>query len=330
MKKTLAGIVMMYFSCSMMCSYSCSKAPANIQGPIDTVKKDQPAVMGRLIFHSYSCYDCKVSKLYSYDFSTGKLLLLSDGWNIANAMNAHFSADGNKIVFMGEPAGTNNWDVFVWTIGSSVAPKNLTASFGTTRDEDPKFSNQGATIVFKQNGVIKEMDTLGNIIHSFTVPQPEASMPFYAKGDTVILYSGSEATGSTADIDKLSIASALTQPISAIKNLEEYYPIAFDDSSFLFTRWFSLDNQNDQVYRAFLNGSNAERLSFNEANENYSDAYPVNDSLVMLSSTRPGGKGGYDLYIANIKSGKRWSLGLYNPAINSERNELGACYYLHP
>lgn len=327
MKKEFAGMVTVVFSCIMMCSYSCSKKPFNAPGPADTVKIDQPALTGRLIFHSYSCYDCKDAALYSYDFSTGKLLLLSDSWNIVNAMNAHFSADGNKIVFMGQPAGTNNWDVFVWTIGSSAQPKNLTASFGTTRDEDPKFSNEGAKIVFKQNGVIKEMDTLGNIIHSFTVPQSEASMPYYAKGDTVILYSGSEATASTADIDQLSVASSFTEPISAIKNLEEYYPIAFDDSSFLFTRWFSQGNQNDQVYRGFLNGRNAERLSFNEENENYSDAYPVNDSLVMLSSTRPGGKGGYDLYIANIKTGKRWSMSVYNPAINSERNELGACFH---
>lgn len=329
MQKIFAGMVIVIFSCIMMCSYSCSKGTANIPGPVDTTKNDQPALKGRLIFHTYSCYDCNDSKIYSYDFATGKLLLLSDGWNMVNAMNAHFSADGTKLVFMGEPAGTTNWDVFVWTVGSSIPPKNLTASFGATRDEDPKFSNKGAKIVFKQNGVIKEMDTLGNIIHSFTVPQSEASMPFYAKGDTVILYSGSEATASTADIDKLSVASSFTEPISAIKNLEEYYPIAFDDSSFLFTRWFSQVNQNDQVYRGFLNGGNTERLSFNEENENYSDAYPVNDSLVILSSTRPGGRGGYDLYIANIKTGKRWSLSLYHPAINSARNELGACY-LHP
>lgn len=326
MTNVLKGCIVMLFLCTIIGACSCSKTSGNLPVSSDTTNNDQPALMGRLIFHSYSCYDCNDSKLYSYDFSINQLKLLSGNWHISNAMNAHFSPDGHTIVFMGKPAGVDNWDVFSWNTGSAAEPGNLTAAFGNTRDEDPKFSTDGSRIVFKQNGIMKEMDTLGNIQRTFSVPQREGSMPYYAKGDSVILYSGSEASGNTADIYRLSVATNTVQPVSALPGVEEYYPIAKDDTSFLFTRWFSAGNHNDQVYVGFLNGSATQRLPFNETDQNYSDAYPVDSRYVIISSTRPGGKGSYDLYVADIVTGKKWSLSLYHPAINTAGNELGACY----
>jgi Tol biopolymer transport system component len=282
--------------------------------------------MGRLIFHAYSCYSCNDSKLYIYDFAGKNLTLLNSNWSIINAMNAHFSPDAKSIAFMGVSTGSNNWDVFTWSVGSAAQPTNLTSKFAATRDEDPKFSSSGNKIVFKQNGRMKEMDTLGNILRSFTVAQSEASMPYYVSGDAAILYSGNEATGNTADIYKMDLATNSQQPLSALPGVEEYYPITRDDTSFLFTRWYSAINKNDQVYMGYFNGRVFKRLPFNEVDQNYSDAYPVGSKYVVLSSTCAGGKGGYDLYLANLETGKKWSLGLYNAAINSVNNELGACY----
>ena len=56
------------------------------------------------------------------------------------------------------------------------------------------------------------------------------------------------------------------------------------------------------------------------------DTYPVNSHTVIISSTKIGGIGQYDLYLAAVVTGKKWSLNLYNPYINSNNNELGACY----
>jgi len=326
MQNVLKGCLLMLLLCSIG-ACSCSKTTAGLPVSADTTRNDQPALSGRLIFHSYSCYNCNDAKLYLYDFSGNTLQLLSSGWSISNAMNAHVAATHPTMVFMGKPAGVDNWDVFLWHIGSVVAPKNLTAAFGNTRDEDPKFSSDGSRIVFKQNGIMKEMDTLGNILHTFTVPQSEASMPYYAKGDSIIIYSGNEVSGNTADIYQLSIATNTIRPLSSLPAVEEYYPIARDDSSFFFTRWYSAGNQNDQVYLGFLNGRISERLPFNETDQNYSDAFPANSRYVILSSTRPGGKGSYDLYVADMITGKRWSLSLYNAGINTGGNELGACYF---
>lgn len=325
MINVLRGCMVMLFLSSIG-ACSCSKTTVNLPVSSDTTLKDQPALTGRLIFHSYSCYNCNDSKLYLYDFSTNQLRLLGTNWSISNAMNAHFSAAGKKMVFMGKPAGADNWDIFSWNIESVAPPENLTASFGNTRDEDPKFSSDGSRIVFKQNGIVKEMDTLGNILRTFAVPQAEASMPYYAKGDSVIFYAGSETSGNTTDIYRFSITTNTVQPLSSFAGIEEYYPIARDDTSFFFTRWFSAGNQNDQVYMGFLNGRVNQRLAFNEPDQNYSDAFPVNGRYVMLSSTRPGGKGSYDLYVADLITGSKWSLSLYNSGINTAGNELGACY----
>lgn len=303
---------------------ACSKAQVK-HSPSDTTADVRPALSGRLLFHAYTCYTCNDSRFFLYDFATSRLDIISDSWNIVNPMNAHFSPDGKTIVFMGVTPGMG-WDVFKWEIGSSAAPQSLTASFGAARDEDPKYSHDGSRIIFKQNGLIKEMDTLGNIIRTITVAHTEASMPFYAKGDSIVFYSGNETGGSTGDIYMFSLNTNQQQPLSAIAGVEEYYPIARDDTSFLFTRWYSSTNRNDQVYLGFMNGRTAHRLSFNEPDQNYSDAYPVSDRYVILSSTRTGGKGGYDLYLADMQTGERWSLSLYGSKINSAKNELGACY----
>ncbi|MDD2793058.1 MAG: hypothetical protein PHD73_07755 [Sediminibacterium sp.] len=239
-------------------------------------------------------------------------------------MNAHFSPDGKSIVFMGVQQGSG-WDIFRWRIGSSDLPKNLTARYGNLRDEDPKYAADGSRIIFKQNGKLKEADTLGNIVRSFSVPQSEASMPYYAMADSVILYSGMDA-GNETDIFRLSLNTGYARPLAAQPGIQEYYPIARDDTSYLYSRWYSTSNRSDQVYLGFLNGRNPQRLLFNESGADFSDAFPVNSRFLILSSTVSGGKGGYDLFVADLFSGAKWSLNTYHLSVNSSKNELGACY----
>jgi len=302
---------------------SCSNSNPNFVVPVVPIDKTpQPVLSGKMVYHSYSCYNCLDSKLYLYNFSTNERTFLSQNWTITNPMNAHFSPDGTKIVFMGMSQPTLNWDVFIYTLGTNVQPQNLTKN-SSARDEDPKFSPDGAKIVFKQNGVLKEMDTSGNILKIFTVPNSEASMPYYTADGNSILYSGNEANNSaTADIIKYSILNNTTQSLAAMGNINEYYPITVDANSFLFTQ----STTSDQVYLGYFNGKTSLKLPFNESNSDFSDAFPVDNHTVLLSSTKTGGRGQYDLYLADEISGKKWSLNLYNSYINSAKNELGACY----
>jgi hypothetical protein len=105
-------------------------------------------------------------------------------------------------------------------------------------------------------------------------------------------------------------------------NINEYYPIVIDADTFLFSR----STTSDQVYLGYFNGTTAVKLPFNESDSDFSDAYPVDNRIILISSTKKGGRGEYDLYLADKITGKKWSLNLYNPYINSANNELGGCY----
>lgn len=48
---------------------------------------------------------------------------------------------------------------------------------------------------------------------------------------------------------------------------------------------------------------------------------------MFVSSTREGGVGGYDLYVAGIDSASVVSLSEWNPDINTDLEELGAAFY---
>ena len=291
----------------------------------DTLQ-NQPAFTGRLVFHRYSCYSCNDSQLYLYNFSSNSLSEISKGWtNVQNSMNAHFSPDGQKIVFMGTAAGTSNWDIFLWDINSSGLPKNLTAYLGSSSDdEDCKFSSGGTKIIFKQNGVLTEIDTTGKILRSFPVPQSVASMPFYENGDTAILYAG--MVGALSNIYLYHIADASITTKNALPGIYSYYPITRDDTSFIFTRWYDQVNQHDQLYLGFFDSRGPQNLPFNDPSADYSDGYPALGKYIFLSSDRTGSTGGYDLYVADMNTGNIWSLSNYSPGINSAFEELGSCY----
>ncbi len=285
----------------------------------------QPKLAGKMVYHSYSCYSCSDSQLFLYNFATDERTILSKNWNIINPMNGHFSPDGTKIVFMGISQENKSWDVFIYALGSNNQPLNLTA-YSSESDEDPKFSPDGSKIIFKQNGILKEMDNSGTILRSFTVSNSEASMPYYSSDGNAIIYAANEKNKNDLNIYKYSIATGITQPLSAIDKLEEYYPIVMNADNYLFTRWFSTNNENDQVYLGYFNNTNAVRLPFNESDSNFSDAFPVDSRTLLVSSSRAGGKGEYDLYLVDTITGKKWSLNLYNAYINSVKNDLGACY----
>ncbi len=293
---------------------------------IDSGSQKQPALSGRLVFHSYSCYSCNDSQLFIYDFTTGVLKEISNNWAMNNCMNADFSPDGKKIVFMGTMAGTGNWDVFLWNVDSVSQPVDLTAALGSSsRDEDPKFSNSGERIVFKHNGHLLEMDLAGNITRTITSGTGEESMPYYNYNDSLILYA--EGAGASSDIYMVETDGTITKTDASLPGIQEYYPISRDSLSFFYTAWPSVTNLNDQIYLGYFETNKApEYMPFNQPIANYSDPYPCGTGNVFLSSTKSDSRGGYDLYVADINTGNIWSLSVYNSSINSVNDELGSCY----
>ena len=295
-----------------------------------------PSLGGKLVFHVYSAYSAWDGKLFMLDFADSSLTEISASWSIDHTLNAHFSPDGTKMVFMGdEVGGARDWDLFIWDVGSTEAPTNLTNP-NDRREEDPKFSPDGTKIVFKERRWdftlndfaydIKTMNLDGTDIAPVTNNEgaKEDSMPFYTQNGQKVIYA--RGVDENSDIYIVDVHGANSQPLENVSGVQEYYPIARDDSTFLYTRWDAATNPNDQIYLGYFDGTPAAALPFNDVAANDSDPYPVGDQYVFFSSTRAGGQGNYDLYLADINTGNTWSLSEINPNLNTSLHELGASY----
>jgi len=283
-----------------------------------------PVLKGKMIYHIYTSYESLDSEIFLYDFNTDGLECISEEWNIQHAMNAHFSPDGEKIVFMGISGETDSWDIFLYELSGTAPPVNLTSE--NTRDEDPKFSPDGTKIVFKKNGNIAEMDLNTRVVTLLTDGDVEYSMPYYNSDGIKLLF-----TANAREHLSIMLMDLSTKAIETLYDkvgVQDYYPINADTISFYYTSGYSETNLIDQVYRGYWNGQESIRLPFNETDSDYSDPYPVNNNWVVISSTRPGGFGGYDLYIANVISGEIFSMTDYNGNINTSKDELGACIFI--
>lgn len=169
------------------------------------------------------------------------------------------------------------------------------------------------------------MELNGNITDSVTnTPNIEEGMPYYTDDATGLLFA--QGAGSASDIYQININGTGKTALANVSNIQEYYPITRDNTTFLYSRWYSAGNHHDQVYMGYFGNSTRTRLPFNNSNADYSDAFPCTTGYVVLSSTRSGAVGGYDLYVADINTGAIWSLNEYNPNINSSLDELGSCY----
>jgi len=296
----------------------------------DTTPSPPPVFTGKIAFHNYTDYATGDGQLFIYDFDKNTLENISSSWTtIENTINPHFSPDGSKLTFMGWNQGTNDWDIFIWDVGSSSNPTNLTHA-RNNRDEDPKFSPNGKKIIYKErywdNGSFKyrfqEMDLTGTIVNTIDPPGDyEVSMPFYTPNGVEILYARGD--GSNSEIYSIKTDGSNNTPYQNQSNIQEYYPTTINNQKYLFTRWIDASTHVDQIYLG--NGTTSSKLPFDDEFD-YSDAFFIKDNYIIFSSTRPEGKGGYDLYIGDINTGDVWSFEQYFNGINTSKEELGASY----
>ncbi|MDD8017458.1 MAG: T9SS type A sorting domain-containing protein [Bacteroidota bacterium] len=289
-----------------------------------------PVKEGRLVFHRYTDWSAYDGALYIYNFSTKTLDYISMSWNIVHTANAHFSPDGSKIVFMGipkdqfvsktDPNNRSKWDIFLWTVGDTAQPTNLTAGNGVL-DQDPKFFSDNKRVAFKQNGDVAIVDITTKAVTKLTTggTVSERSMEYPTMDGKEIMFEENSI------IYRINIATKDIVPVYTVPNVQSYYPIVRDDSTFYFSRWFSPSGHGDEIYLGKIYDiDSAVPVAFDTEAADESDACPVDSTLVFFSSTRSGTKGGYDLYLGDIKSGLYWSLTYYG--VNSSIHELGASY----
>jgi len=296
-----------------------------------------PQINGKMIYHTYSDYNERDSKLYIFDFKTKENICISDKFkDVYHAMNADFSANGSEIIFMGivDNKGTEEWDIFRYNIETNKL-EDLTKG-NKLKDEDPKYSPDGTKIIFKQghwdNVIDKmiydivEMDLETGKMVFVTNDIYEDSMPYYSSDGKSVYYT--KVIDKSTQIYKTSLdLTRKTTKIYEEKGIRCYYPIIYKDTLY-FSKWFSEYNESDNIQKLDLNTNKLINLTFNSEDYNCSDVCPISDEYAIISSTKPGGKGGYDLYIADNITGKTWSLDLLDGEINDNRHQLGAAYFV--
>ncbi|MDF1613061.1 T9SS type A sorting domain-containing protein [Stygiobacter electus] len=285
-----------------------------------------PIKSGRIVFHRYSDWKNWDGKLFLYDFSTKTLTELSKSWtSIEHTVNAHFSPDGTRIVFMAVPKGSrvrSSWNVYLCDLRKPTEIINLTPN--NVLDQDPKFFRDGIHICYKSDGDLKIMNIETREITQVTHDgwNVEESMPYPTTNGKKIIYS--TGVGNNTFIYSVNIDGTDNKIIEGTTNVHSYYPIVRDDSTYIFTRANSPHNNADDLYLANLFTGVSSSLPFNSDIADDSDPYPIDSEYVLYSSNRSGTQGGWDLFLGNLKTGASWSLSLFG--INSNLHELGVCY----
>jgi Tol biopolymer transport system component len=333
------------------CALARSAAAACTAAPPAPRTYALPALTGHLAFDSRNVdtqsplYD--QSSLYLYTFSTGALQALGASWGITQARNPDLSADGKWMTFTGVQNG--HWEVFVWKLGAAL-PINLTLNMAATRSEDPKFSLDEKSIIFKQDGNIRRMilgvdakqnlvvqsvqniTTGGNLLNSYA----QASAPFLsADGATAYYFRGTSlAKGYPPFLYSTSLKTMREQQVAHPGFTAEYYPVVnYDSASAMLVsvantpaQIDSKGNGYDQIVVRYGTGG-AIQLSLNDCNHNNSDPTAISASLIIFSSDRLDVNhidGRFELYLANVNTGLVWSL---PSSINKAPNALeGASY----
>ena len=294
----------------------CSRSSAD--SPIDVHH-----LKGVLGYHHYSSYEAWDSTLWMADLATGKVKQVGKQWKtILSPMNMHFAPDGNSFTFMGSQIGLaeNDWDVFVskWNGSDWAEPINLTGPNGQ-RDEDPKFSPNGKLITFKTDGVMKTMSPDGSNQIELTAGQPESSMPYFTADGKGLLF---ERNGQI-----LLLQDKKTTVMKSESGMKTYYPIVVDSDRFLYTQ--IQFNHHDAIYWGFYDGSDPQRLFFDDERWETADSYPYADGqryLFYVSTTPDVLKGGYNVMVADLETKKVYDLDKICPGANSELLELGPAW----
>lgn len=291
-----------------------------------------PDLNGKIIYHTYSTYEARDSKLYIVDLDTKTKTCISDSFpEVINPMNADFNPDGTEITFMG--IENEQWQVFTYNFETKKL-SNITDDH-SLRSEDPKYSFDGSKIVFKQEYLdsntnemvydIKEYDLNTKETVCLTEDNYEDSMPCYSYDNNNVYYAQSQ-DGSSAIYKIQKNSGNSKMKIFNSENLKSYYPIASENYLY-FTKAYSETNKNDTIVRLDFSNNKIENMPFNNSEFNCSDAYPVSDKYLLISSTMDSSKGGYDLYLADTENGKTYSLSEYIDDINDENEQLGASYH---
>jgi len=302
------------FICTVLSALITSAMPG-LNSHAITENADMPK--GWLLWHSYTSYSEKDSHLFLQN-PNGNISEISG--DFIHAMNGNFGNSPDKIVFMAIDEKADEWDIFLY---DNEEITNLTQNSGY-RNEDPKWSPDGTSIVFKRgywNSDISDftynlalLDMNSMEVTMLTNDLYEEAMPcFSVDGKHIYYIKYNEGYGS---IVCMNTDNGEIKTIFQEENINAYYPMT-NDKYLYFTKWHSSENHHDEIM--VYDGNTAESMIFNSEIYDCSDACPVDENSMIYSSTK---NGNYSLYYFNGTES------IEIPGINTDKNELGADFYL--
>lgn len=278
---------------------------------------EQPMPEGWLLWHSYTAYSAGDSRLFVRS-PEGDISEIKGSF--VHAMNGSFGNNPGTIVFMAIDPDVDEWDVFLYDDGTI---QNLTEHSGY-RNEDPKWSPDGKSIVFKRgfwNTQVNDftynlalLDVASHTVTPLTDDMAEEAMPFFSDDGKDLYYT--QYDGAVGSIMRMHMETGTVETVFAEKGVNAYYP-AEREGSLYFTKWHSADNHHDEIIR--LQGDGMERMAFCAEDSDCSDACPVKGDSLIYSSTLHGV---YALYYYDGTASSAI------PGIPENGNALGADFYL--
>ncbi|HPD32576.1 MAG TPA: hypothetical protein PLL20_21505 [Phycisphaerae bacterium] len=317
---------------------------------------NRPFNNGRIAYHSYSGYLHPPSgnngAMHLYDLGTSlQPTNVTAGMSLSNAMNPSFSPDGRLITFMaipsGEPLVRSSLRVYVY----DCVKKTVSTPFplrepgeAAVMAEDPRFSPDGARIIFKGNDRIWTMTRDGRNARELTNQfEDERSGPNYepTNGSRIVYWKGGCPFGDIYWALKDGTDESClfgTDTDCAVRQLgdclNDYYPVFWDSNRILFASWDKfvssapdcdcqeLPNPDDDLHLYTISPPSLETLwRLNTDTYDESDPFVVDSSWIGFSSTR-GGNGHYDLYLGNPTTGQIMPLA----SLNDNLHQLGGSY----
>ncbi|MGN0575976.1 MAG: hypothetical protein ACI4J2_08090 [Ruminococcus sp.] len=275
---------------------------------------------GWLLWHSYSSYISGDSSLYlqSPDGTVQEIT-----GEFSHAMNGCFGNSPEDIVFMAIDKIADEWDIYNY-ISETGEIINLTEKSGY-RNEDPKISPDGKSIVFKRgkwdntvNDYIYQLALLERNTGKITLitdDTDEEAMPYFSSDGKYIYYS--HYNSGIASIKRMDTENYNTETIYSEPDINAYYPVC-GSSNLYFTKWVSADNHNDCIMR--YDGEKITPMPFNLDYCNCSDPCPVDENSMIYSCTRDGS---YDLFYYNGISSVKLT------GLNTDKQELGADFFFN-
>lgn len=271
---------------------------------------------GWLLWHSYNSYADLDSELY---LRTPDGIVKTVSGDFVHAMNGSFGRSPGQFTFMAIDRTADEWDIYLSDRGEII---DLTRNSGF-RNEDPKFSPDGRTIVFKRghwdnnaDGFVYDLallDVKTREVTMLTDDSAEEAMPCFSADGKYIYYAS--YTDGIGSICRLDVSTKASETIFGENGVNAYYPIVCGDMVY-FTKWCSADNRCDQIM--CCDGEKITSLPFNSDRYDCSDACPVGGGKMVFSSTMSGG---YDLYYYDGSHVSPLT------ELNSGRNELGADFF---